>query len=154
MTRRQFDVQTERLTQAVKALRDSRCYLQAIARAYYVVYCTATYVGAELGLRVAHHHQGKSLYQGTFTHNEAVDLVMALYEGQNSGNIEAGNATGVTGARLSPSDAAKQTNALQKARKLADYGPTNVVEPFSAAQADEYLTWSDDISHDLRTLLP
>jgi hypothetical protein len=153
MTRGQFDIQNERLSGAVRVLRNNRCYLQAIARAYYIVYCTAVFVAEAFDVRVAHPHMGASLYEGTFSHNEAVDLVKALYDGQNSGNVEAGNAPGITGARLTPPDAAKKTNALQKARKLADYGPTNVVEPFSRSETDEYLAWADDISRDLRRLL-
>jgi hypothetical protein len=153
MTREQFDVLQDRLQSAVRVLRNNGCYLQAIARAYYGVYSTASFVAEHYEVRAIRRHQGESFYEGTFSHNEAVDLVKVLYDGQNSGDVEAGNAPGITGARLSPAEAAKKTNALQKARKLADYGPTDVAEPFSRTETDEYLAWADDISRDLRRLL-
>lgn len=153
MTRDQLDVQEARLQSAIRVLRNNGCYLQAIARAYYTVYCIAAFAGELFEMRVANRHPGQTFYEGHFSHNETVDLVKALYDGQNSGNIEAGNAPGVTDPRLSPSEAAKRTNSLQKARKLADYGPTDVAEPFSRTEADEYLAWADDIARDLRRLL-
>jgi hypothetical protein len=154
MTRKQFDIQHDRLERAINVLRDNGCYMQAVARAYYIVHSIAVFAADEYQVEVIHRRQGESFFEGKFSHNETVDLVKALYSGQNSGNVKAGNATGViTSPKMSPADAARRTNALQKVRKLADYGPTNVLEPFSEVQVDEYLAWANDLTEDIRKLL-
>jgi len=42
---------------------------------------------------------------------------------------------------------------LQRDRKDADYGPTDVLEPYSEQEADQRLNWASMLVEDLRKLL-
>ena len=78
MTRKQFDIQLDRFKMAMNVLRDNGCYLQAIARAYYLVHSVAAFVSDQYQVEAIHRRHGESVYEGRFSHNETVDLVKAL----------------------------------------------------------------------------
>jgi hypothetical protein len=153
-TTEQFTALCERLERAANALRDNGCFLQAVARRYYLVYTVATRAAAHCGITVTQRAQAGAVVQSSqFSHRAISDVVKALYTGRRSGNVGPGNHSGIIGARLGDREAARYADWLHRDRILADYGPTDTTEFFDAGQADERFQWANSIVHDLRALI-
>jgi hypothetical protein len=153
LTVEQYQRQYRRLEKAVRDLRSAGSLLQAIARAYYIVHATATYAAARYGVTVTHFRQGREAESGDFTHNSIPDVVRALYSGNKSGRASPGSTPGIGSGHVGDIQAMRYTELLQRDRKDADYGPTDVLEPYTRRQADERLTWANMLVEDLRKLL-
>lgn len=153
LTFEQYERQRQRLEKAVVELRSSGSLLQAIARAYYVVHATATYVAAKYGVTVAHRRHGEEVESDDFTHNAIPDVVRVLYSGNKSGKVSPGSTPGIGSGRISDAQAVRYAESLQRDRKDADYGPTEALEPYSEEQADQRLIWANILVEDLRKLL-
>ena len=143
-----------RLEAAVTALQASGCYLQAIARKYYVAYTTAKYVAIVHGVSAVHARNKGNFQSQDFRHNEMADLVRSLYTGLRRGTVvDVGDCHGITEAKLSDGEAWRIIEVLQADRKLADYGPGTTQEPYSEQQAKERLKKAQTLTEDLRKLL-
>lgn len=148
-----FTALCERLERASRALRERGCFLQSIARRYYVIHATATYLAAKFGVVPARNREGERVEDERFSHNELPDVVGVLYTGLRRGGIDPGTHAGIVGAALHKREAERYVDALQRDRKHADYGRIRDVEPYRAAEADRRLRWADDVISDLRLLL-
>jgi hypothetical protein len=154
MTRKEYETITARLEAAVATLRANGCLLQALARKYYVVYITATYAAVVNGLEVTHSDGRRSFASQKFHHNEMADVIRSLYTGHKRGTVtNTGACPGIVGANLSDGDAWRFVEVLQQARKIADYGPGEVLEPFTEAQVDERLQKAAAMVEDLRKII-
>jgi hypothetical protein len=154
LTREQYDRQRARLEKAVADLRSGGSLLHAIARAYYLVYVTASYAATNHGVVVTHTRVGQQgVERDDFTHNAMADVVQALYSGNKAGRVSPGGTPGIGNGRFTEREAAKRVDLLQRDRKAADYGPTNVSEPYTLAEADERLQWANCLVEDLERLL-
>ncbi len=150
----QFTALCDRLEAAATALRKQGCFLQAVARRYYLVYTVATRAAAACDITVAYRsHAGVVVQSSQFSHRAIPDVVRVLYTGHMSGSIGPGSHSGIVGARLGDREAVRYANWLYQDRLLADYGPTATAELFDARQADQRLQWANLLVHDLRTLL-
>jgi hypothetical protein len=96
--------------------------------------------------------QGQEVEIDEFTHNALSDVVSALYSGSKRGRVSPGTTPGIVG-QLTDREASRYADLLQRDRKDADYGPTEVVEPYTAEQADERLKWANMLVEDLRKIL-
>jgi hypothetical protein len=154
LTRDRYDLQRARLEMAVADLRAGGSLLHAIARAYYLVYVTASFAATVHGVMVTHARPGQEgVEQDDFTHNAMADVVQALYSGNKHGRVSPGSPPGIGGGHFTEREAAKHLDLLQRDRKAADYGPTNVDEPYTPEQADERLRWANMIVEDLGKLI-
>ena len=154
LTPEQYERQRTRQEKAVADLRKGGSFLHAIARAYYLVYVTASYAASRHGVVVTHSRGGQeSLEKDDFSHNSLPDVVQALYSGNKHGRVSPGSTPGVGDGCFTDRDAAKKSDLLQRDRKDADYGPTMVAEPYSGTEADERLEWAKMLVEDLRKLL-
>jgi hypothetical protein len=82
LTFEQYGLQVKRQEKAVTDLRAGGSLLHAIARAYYLVYVTASYAATVHGLTANHVRQGKEVVErDDFSHNSIPDVVEALYSG-------------------------------------------------------------------------
>jgi hypothetical protein len=61
LTREEYDRQVERQRKAIADLRGGGSLLHAIARAYYLVYVTASFVATHHGVEVTHSRGGKEV---------------------------------------------------------------------------------------------
>ena len=152
-TRDDYDRQFERLQIAIDALLKAGCYLHAIARAYSQVHLTAEYAAFLSDMTIERRRQGESQYQSDYSHNEMADVIRSLYDGQRHGKVVPGTGSGITSSTYTPIEAAKKMDQLQRDRKDADYGPTAVLEPYTADQAGERLKWAKTLVEDLRRLI-
>ena len=135
-------------------LRDGNRLLQSVARAYYVVYVTASYAAGKHGLKVTHRRGGQKIVDQKFSHNEFVDVVWALYTGNKRGNVQdPGGSPGPTSAHYNGEEAYRQANDLYHMRVEADYGPTISAEPYTRAEADIMLKIAKNLAEDLERLL-
>lgn len=148
-----FTALNQRLERASSVLREGSCLLQSIARRYYAVYALATYLAAKYGIKAHRRRDGESTTSDQFSHNDLPDVVYALYTGRRSGNVGPGRHCGVLGPILTDREAVVYAAKLQRDRIAADYGYTERVEPYAAAEADEHLSWANHLIADLRTLL-
>lgn len=154
LTLEQYKRQRTRLERAVADLRSGSSLLQAVARAYYLVYATASYAATVHGLTVSHSRYGQEgVERDDFTHNAMPDVVQALYSGNKHGRVSPGGTPGIAGGHFNEREAAKRVDLLQRDRKDADYGPTNVDEPYSPDEADERIAWANKLLEDLGRLL-
>ena len=152
LTRAEYDRQFERIERAITDLRVGGSRLHAIARAYYLVHLTATFVGHHYGLVVRVRRDGQTTEIAEFSHNVVPDVVAALYRGSRSGAVLPGSTPGIVGV-LTDSQAVRYADMLQTDRKAADYGPTDAAEPYDDAQTDERLDWAKNLAADLRKIL-
>ena len=134
-------------------MREGGCLLQSIARRYYVIHATATYLADKFGIVPLRRRDSDRFETERFTHNELPDLVRVLYTGQRRGNIDPGNHAGIAGGILRDSEADLWVQRLQRDRTDADYGRREHVEPYDACAADERLHRADQVIADLNTLL-
>lgn len=153
LTRAEYDIQYARLEKAVADLTAGGSRLQAIARAYYKIYVTASYLASKFGVVVVHNRGGRQDEKDEFTHTATVMLVQTLYDGMPHGNVQPDKAPGIGAPRLQVGEAARYVQQLQRDRVDADYGPTRVAEPYTKDQADERLKWAGDVVEALRSLL-
>ena len=153
LTSDEYDRQRRRLEKAIVELRSAGSLLQAIARAYYVVHATATYAAARYGVTVTHRRHGQEIESDEFTHNAIPDVVRVLYTGNKSGRVTAGSTPGIGSGHLGHGQAMRYADWLQRDRKDADYGPTDVLEPYTEQEADQRLNWASMLVEDLRKLL-
>lgn len=153
LSEEQYRVQRARQEKAVVDLRVGGSLLHAVARAYYLVYITASYVGSRHGLEVTHSRGTETIDRDDFTHNAIPDVIQALYSGQKRGKVSPGNSPGIGSGHFTDRDAGKKADLLQRDRKDADYGPTKVLEPYSESEADERIDWANWLIKDLETLL-
>jgi hypothetical protein len=154
LNRDEYERQIERQERAVVDLRAGGSLLHAVARAYYLVYVTASYVATVHGVTATHVRQGKVVTEADdFSHNTIPDVVEALYSGNKRGRVSPGSTPGIGAGNFTDREAAKKADLLQRDRKDADYGPTLVPEPYSPNQADERIRWAHMLVGDLRKLL-
>jgi hypothetical protein len=141
----------ERLERASQTLEAGGCLTQALARRYYLVYVYAVQAAEKHG--VAFRRGAQTDDDRTVSHRSLPNVVQALYTGQNSGPV-IGAGPGITRAgRLSDRDAFVYTNVLQKDRIYADYGYSEVPEPYDRKTFDERMGYAERLVEDLRTLL-
>lgn len=153
LTRPQYDLQFARLRKAIDALLAGGSRLHAVARGYYLVHLTASYLASSFGVVVVHKRDGRDDERDKFSHQATVSLVETLYDGMPRGNIQPGSARGIAAAKLTLREAARRVQLLQRDRVDADYGPTNIEEPYSETEAAERLNWARSVVEDLRSLL-
>jgi len=153
LTATQFAALCARLDTASKALRASGSHFQSIARRYYLVYAYAAKAAVKHGVSIQHRRGKQEVETEVFTHQALPDVIYALYTGNRRSNVSPGSTPGVIGGRLSDREAISYANALQKDRKLADYGPTDEIEPYTEEEANKRVRWADLLVEDLRTLL-
>ncbi len=153
LTFEEYHRQRIRLEKAVSELRAGGSFLQAIARAYYIVHTTAAYAAAKYGVTILHIRQGREIESDAFTHNAIPDVVKALYTGNKIGSVSPGSTPGIGSGNLSAADAGQYVSRLQRDRKDADYGPTRLLEPYSEGRAVERLDWANMVVQDLDALL-
>jgi hypothetical protein len=153
LTRAQYDIQYMRLEKAISDLKTGGSLLHAVARGYYLIHLTASYLAAKFGVVVTHASRGRERESEKFSHQATVLLVETLYKGERHGNVSPGSAPGIANATLKTRDAARHVQLLQRDREDADYGPTSVAEPYTLAEADERLNWAKTVADDLRRLL-
>jgi hypothetical protein len=150
-TAEQFNALCDRLESAATALRERGCFLQAVARRYYLVYTVATHAAALCGITVTQRRRaGEVIESSRFSHRAIPDVVHALYTGNRSGSVGPGRHSGIVGARLHEREAARYANRLYIDRLRADYGPTETAEPYDADETDERLRWANLLISDLR----
>ena len=152
LTLEEYQRQRARLEKAVSELRAGGSFLQAIARAYYIVHATVAYAAAKHGITIVHTRQGHEVEEDVFTHNSIPDVLKALYTGNKSGRVRPGSTPGIGSGKLSARTAERFVDMLQRDRKYADYGPTRVLEPYSESVAGERLDWAHLIVQDLGAL--
>ena len=87
-TKAEFDVLRNRLENARDALRSSGCLLQSVARAYYIVYATASFGAGRHGVKARHFRGREQVVDQDFSHNELPDVIYALYTGGKRANID------------------------------------------------------------------
>ncbi|MDB5070680.1 MAG: hypothetical protein JWM87_1791 [Candidatus Eremiobacteraeota bacterium] len=112
----------ERLERASTALRDRGCFLQAIARRYYVLYTVATYLTAKYGITAIHRREKDPRKADRIRHDELPDFIRALYTGRKSGNISPGSHFGVLDPTLTEHQAVSYAAKLQQDSVMPDYG--------------------------------
>jgi hypothetical protein len=151
MKHEEFIALTMRLEIASDILFAGGCYLQAIARRYYVVFSVA--VQAAERHDVTFRRGVRPDDDRRLTHQALPNLIWALYTGQNSGPVIGGGPGVLRPGRLAESMAYRHADQLQKDRKYADYGFGTVTEPYGVSIADERLSWANHLLEDLRTLL-
>jgi hypothetical protein len=153
-SRAEFDALRSRLADARDTLLAGNRLLQSVARAYYVVYATASYAAGKHGLKVTHRRGGEKSVDQKFSHNEFVDVVWALYTGNKRGNVlDPGGSPGPTSAHYDGAEAYRQANNLYLRRIEADYGPTASAEPYTRAEVDAMLKTAKNLTEDLERLL-
>ncbi len=154
LTREQFDLQRVRLDRAVRDLRTGGSLLHAIARGYYLIYVTVTYVANKHGVTFIQMRPFRSgIESDNFSHNSIGDVVQVLYTGNKRGRVSPGQTPGIGSGHFSDRDAAKAVDLLQRDQKAADYGPTKLLEPYTAAEADVRLSWAKNLCEDLEGLM-
>jgi hypothetical protein len=147
----EYERQKQRMESAVRILRDAGARLQAIGRAYFLVHLVASYAAAKHGVTVRGPKPGRKV--GHFTHNAIPDVVKVLYTGNGSARVLPGSTPGIGTGNLTEREAARYVDLLQRDRKDVDYGPTDDLEPYTAAQTDERLRWAALLVDDLRTIV-
>jgi hypothetical protein len=153
-TRAEFDAVRQRLGAARDALRAANCRLQSVARAYYVVYLTASYAAGKYGVKAMHWRRGERIADQDFSHAEFSDLVYALYTGCKRGNIfEPGASPGIGSGNYDDRNAYRNCVTLYELRVEADYGPNSAPEPYDKAQIDTWLVMAQRLTQDLETIL-
>lgn len=153
-SRMEFDALRRRLEKARDALRREGQFLQSGARAYYVVYTVASFAAGRHGVCATHTRNGERVTNQDFSHNELPDVIHALYTGGKRGNItEPGSSPGIGSGHYTHQQAYRNADVLYHMRLEADYGPTPVIEPYTAAQADAWFTIANHLTNDLETLL-
>jgi hypothetical protein len=153
-SRAEFDALRSRLMDARDTLLAGNRPLQSVARAYYVVYVTASYAAGEHGVKVTHRRDGAKIVDQKFSHSEFVDVVWALYTGNKRGNVQdPGGSPGPTSAHYEGTQAYRQANDLYLVRIEADYGPTASAEPYARTEVDAMLKIAQNLTEDLERLL-
>ena len=153
-SRAEFDALRSRLMDARDTLRAGNRLLQSVARAYYVVYVTASYAAGKHGVKATHWRGRKEIVDQKFSHNEFVDVVWALYTGNKRGNVQhPGGSPGPTSAHYNGTEAYQQANKLYHIRVEADYGGSLCVEPYTRDRIDELLKTATKLTEDLERLL-
>jgi len=152
LSRDEYDRQRQRLKKAILDLRRGGSLLHAIARAYYIVYLTASYAAHKFGVTAPYFRKLQGSRSNQFTHTSIAAVIHVLYTGNRSGGISPGSAPGIVGL-LSHGEASRYAERLQRDRLDADYGPTQALEPYDELQADERLEWANMIVEDLRRIL-
>jgi hypothetical protein len=152
--RGEFDALRTRLGDARDALRAANRHLQSVARAYYVVYATASFAAGKHGVKATHVRDRKRVTDQDFSHAEQPDVIYALYCGMKRGNItDPGGSPGIGSGNFTEQQAYRHANLLYQLRLEADYGPTTAPEPYGAAQIDAWLDVAKKLALDLETLL-
>jgi hypothetical protein len=146
-----FNALVTRLDRASTVLKDQGCLMQSLARRYYLVFTHVVQAAEKHG--VVFREGSKENPERRTTHDSLWNFVRALYTGQNSGPVLGGGPGIAHAGALSDRDATSYTNVLQKDRKYADYGYTDLVEPYDRKTFDEHMGWADKLVEDLRTLL-
>ena len=127
--------------------------LQAVARAYYVVYALACHLAGKFGVQATHVRAGERVTDSDFSHAEIPDVVYALYTGNKRGNVtDAGSSPGIGSGTYSDQEAYRNLDTLMQIRIEADYGPSIVREPYDAAQTGRWIEMSKSLVRDLETL--
>lgn len=153
-TKAEFDVLRNRLENARDALRSSGCLLQSVARAYYIVYATASFGAGKHGVTARHFRGREQVVDQDFSHNELPDVIYALYTGGKRANIDdPGSGPGIGSGNYTEREAWVHADTLYRMRLQADYGPTETVEPHTPAEADSLLTIAKNLTQDLERLL-
>ena len=113
LSREEYDRQIERQRRAISVLRDGGSLLHAVARAYYLVYVTASFVATHHGVEVTHSRSGREVVdRDDFTHNALPNVVEALYSGNEHGRVSPGSTPGIGNGHFTDRDAAKKTDLL------------------------------------------
>jgi|SRR5947209_1337272 len=153
-TRAEFDALRKRLEDARDTLRAGDSMLQSVARAYYVAYVVASFAAGRQGVKVSHWRERQLVTEQNFSHTEFVDVVWALYYGTKRGHVsEPGKSPGIPSSNYSEHEAYRAANTLFQTRVEADYGPTDVAEPYTTAEIDELLKVAKNLVEDLECLL-
>jgi hypothetical protein len=153
-TRDEFDALRKRLEHARDTLRAGNCRLQSVARAYYIVFVTASFAAKTYDVRATHWRDRKRVTNQDFRHNDLPDVVYALYCGGKRGNIsDPGGSPGIGSGNYKEHEAYRNADALYQMRILADYGPTTVPEPYTAAEAEMLMETANKLTEDLERLL-
>jgi len=153
-TRAEFDALRKRLENARDTLRAGSCLLQSVARAYYMVFVTASFAAKKYDVKATHWRERKRVSNHDFSHNELPDVVYALYCGGKRGNIsDPGGSPGIGSGNYTEHEAYRNCDALYQMRILADYGPSIAPEPYSATEADSMLETANKLTEDLERLL-
>ena len=153
-TRAEFDTLRKRLENARDALRAGNCLLQSLARAYYIVFVTASFAAKKYDIKATHWRERERVTNQDFSHNELPDVVYALYCGGKRGNIsDPGSSPGIGSGNYTEHEAYRNSDTLYLMRIEADYGPSIALEPYSAAKADSTLEMANKLTDDLERLL-
>jgi len=153
-TRAEFDALRKRLENARKTLRAGNCLSQSVARAYYIVFVTASFAAKKYDVRATHRREREQVINQDFSHNELPDVVYALYCGAKRGNIShPGGSPGIGSGNYTEHEAYRNCHALYQMRIVADYGPSTAPEPCNATQADSLLETANKLTEDLERLL-
>jgi hypothetical protein len=153
-SRSEFDVLRKRLEVARDALRRESCLLQSVARAYYVVYVLASFVGGKHGVMATHTRGGERVTDQDYSHTEFPALVYALYTGLKKQTItNPGSSPGIGSGNYTEREAYRQAGILVQMRMEADYGPSIAAEPYGAAEADAWLAVAKNLAEDLERVL-
>ena len=152
-TQTEFDVLRARLARGRDTLRNGGALLQSVARAYYLVYVTASFLAGKYGVTAIRKSVNASNEQ-QFSHSELPALVYALYSGNKRETVQnVGSTPGIVSGTFDENLAYRKADALMRARVIADYGPTETVEPYGVALADSLLNIAQHLVEDLETLL-
>jgi hypothetical protein len=142
------------LENARDALRSGNCLLQAVARAYYIVFVTASFAAKKYDVEATHWRERKRVTNQDFSHTELPDVVYALYCGGKRGTISnPGGSPGIGSGSYTEHEAYRNSDALYHWRIEADYGPSTAPEPYTVAQADTLLETANKLIEDLECLL-
>jgi hypothetical protein len=86
-TQPEFDALRQRLKTARDVLHAAGNSLQAVARAYYVVYATGSFAAGKHAVKATHWRERHRVTDQAFSHSELGDVVYALYCGGKRGHI-------------------------------------------------------------------
>jgi hypothetical protein len=133
--------------------RDGRL-LQAIARAYYVVYVLASFTGGKYGVKATHIRGRERVVDRRFSHSELPAVVYALYSGLKKETVtDPGSTPGIGSGNYDEREAYRQADRLVQLRFEADYGPGVIGEPYDSLQADAWLMVAKKLTQDLESVL-
>jgi hypothetical protein len=153
-SRQEFEALRERLEFARETLHCGGAFLQAVARAYYVVFALASFLAGKYGVRATHVRGRNQVTDQDFSHSELPSLVYALYCGNKKENVkDPGSSPGIGSGNYNERAAYRSADMLMETRLEADYGPSSVPEPYGKEQADRWLTIAKNLTMDLETLL-
>ncbi len=150
----EFGALRARLEGARDTLRRDGRLLQSIARAYYVVYAVASFAAGKHGVKATHVRDRELVVDQAFSHTELPAVVYTLYTGLKKETIsEPGDSPGIGAGNYDEREAYRQAGRLVQLRLEADYGPSDVAEPYDTRQADSWLLVARNLTQDLESSL-